>query len=60
MLTTDELAERRSGIDRRVYSYTRHIPERRKGIDRRKSKGVIKSMTTGDYNLGEPVKASHH
>lgn len=27
---------RRSGIDRRCYSYTGHIPERRSGFDRRK------------------------
>ena len=27
---------RRSGIDRRYYSYSGHIPERRSGVDRRK------------------------
>jgi hypothetical protein len=28
---------RRSGIDRRCYSYSGHIPERRNGFDRRES-----------------------
>lgn len=27
--------DRRSGIDRRRFSYSEHIPERRSGIDRR-------------------------
>ena len=27
---------RRTGIDRRHYSYSGHIPERRSGVDRRK------------------------
>ena len=29
------MKDRRSGIDRRVFSYTAHIPERRSGLDRR-------------------------
>jgi hypothetical protein len=29
--------ERRSGIERRVFSYTCHVPERRSGIDRRQA-----------------------
>jgi len=32
-------AERRSGIKRRVFSYTLHVPERRSGKERRKSLG---------------------
>lgn len=28
--------ERRSGIDRRKFTYTAHIPERRRGRDRRR------------------------
>ena len=31
--------ERRSGVDRRDYSYTRHVPERRTGDERRESQG---------------------
>ena len=34
---------RRSGGDRRKYSYTLHIPERRKGQDRRAGKDRRKS-----------------
>jgi hypothetical protein len=29
---------RRSGVDRRQYSYTLHIPERRSGLERRSGK----------------------
>ena len=42
MSSSDEMQEirdnggRRSGIDRRYYSYSGHIPERRGGEDRRK------------------------
>jgi len=32
-------ADRRSGIERRVFSYTLHIPERRSGKEQRKSLG---------------------
>jgi len=32
-------AERRSGIERRVFLYTLHIPERRSGKERRRSLG---------------------
>jgi hypothetical protein len=32
-------AGRRSGIERRVFSYTLHIPERRSGKERRRSLG---------------------
>jgi hypothetical protein len=32
-------ADRRSGIERRVFSYTIHIPERRSGKERKKSIG---------------------
>ncbi|MGD9033182.1 MAG: hypothetical protein PVJ69_20680 [Desulfobacteraceae bacterium] len=32
--------ERRSGLDRRQFTYTAHIPERRCGRDRRKHKLV--------------------
>lgn len=37
-LTSTDNGGRRSGGDRRTYSYTMHFPERRKGDDRRKSK----------------------
>jgi hypothetical protein len=30
--------ERRSGVERRVFSYSWHIPERRSGIDKRKQR----------------------
>jgi hypothetical protein len=32
-------ADRRSGIERRVFSYTLHVPEQRSGKERRKSLG---------------------
>ena len=38
---------RRSGIDRRHYSYSGHIPERRKGFDRRE---------VGDRRKTEPIQ----
>jgi hypothetical protein len=38
--------ERRSGNDRRQFTFTLHIPERRKGIDRRKSEGKEKRSKT--------------
>jgi hypothetical protein len=37
-LTSTDNCGRRSGADRRTYSYTMHFPERRSGEDRRKSK----------------------
>ena len=37
-LTSTDNGGRRSGGDRRTYSYTMHFPERRSGEDRRKSK----------------------
>ena len=37
-LTSTDNGGRRSGGDRRTYSYTMHFPERRTGEDRRKSK----------------------
>jgi len=30
------MLDRRSGVDRREFSYTVHIPERRRGAERRK------------------------
>jgi len=33
-------ADRRSGIEKRVFSYTIHIPERRSGKERRRSLGL--------------------
>ena len=38
---------RRSGSDRRNYSYTLHIPERRKGRDRRRGDNRRKFPRTG-------------
>jgi len=35
---------RRSGIDRRQFSYTKHIPERRCGPDRRNSQDRRKDI----------------
>ena len=32
---TDHPEKRRTGIERRQFSYTHHVPERRKGKDRR-------------------------
>jgi hypothetical protein len=37
-LTSTDNGGRRSGGDRRIYSYTMHFPERRSGNDRRKGK----------------------
>ena len=37
-LTSTDNGGRRSGGDRRTYSYTMHFPERRSGEERRKSK----------------------
>jgi hypothetical protein len=37
-LTSTDNGGRRSGGDRRTYSYTMHFPERRSGGDRRKKK----------------------
>jgi hypothetical protein len=37
-LTSTDNGGRRSGGDRRTYSYTMHFPERRSGEDRRKKK----------------------
>ena len=36
MLGKKDNGDRRSGTDRRYYSYSGHIPERRRGFDRRK------------------------
>ena len=33
--TSTDNGGRRSGGDRRIYSYTLHVPERRSGVDRR-------------------------
>jgi len=33
--------ERRSGIERRIFSYSWHIPERRSGADKRKQREHI-------------------
>lgn len=33
--------ERRSGIERRIFSYSWHIPERRSGTDKRKQRDCI-------------------
>jgi hypothetical protein len=34
--------ERRSGIERRHFSYSHHIPERRRGGDRKKRRGALR------------------
>jgi len=31
-------SDRRSGVDRRCFNYTNHVPERRSGEERRESK----------------------
>ena len=36
--TLDDKCGRRSGVDRRQFSYDKHIPERRSGKDRRSGK----------------------
>ena len=36
--TSTDNGGRRSGGDRRIYSYTLHVPERRDGADRREGK----------------------
>ena len=35
-MDTQSFYERRSGVERRVFSYSWHIPERRSGTDKRK------------------------
>lgn len=40
--------ERRNGYDRRIFSYTTHIPERRSGSDRRR---FLKIVTKRRYNI---------
>jgi hypothetical protein len=42
--------DRRSGNDRRQFTFTLHIPERRKGNDRRKSEGNEKKSKTSTLN----------
>jgi len=34
-VSESENGNRRCGIDRRIFSYEKHIPERRHGLDRR-------------------------
>lgn len=41
--------DKRSGIERRRFSYNAHIPERRSGLDRRNS-GVRPNITQEGYN----------
>ena len=47
-LTLTDNGGRRSGGDRRTYSYTMHFPERRSGEDRRKGKD---RRQTPRYNI---------
>jgi len=42
-VTLVETLGRRSGVDRRTFSYTCYIPERRKGMDRRSGRDRRKS-----------------
>ena len=46
---------RRTGGDRRNYSYTLHIPERRKGKDRRTGDDRRKSPRTGALSQIQPL-----
>ena len=39
--------ERRSGVERRMFSYSWHIPERRSGIDKRKCEKKPLTILTG-------------
>lgn len=39
--------ERRSGVERRMFSYSWHIPERRSGIDKRKCSEKRMTLMTG-------------
>jgi len=41
---------RRTGYDRRHYSYAVHIPERRSGLDRRRRRGTEKEKTRAFEN----------
>ena len=43
--TTEIHGGTRSGIDRRQFTYTAHIPERRSGGDRRKGLDQINAIT---------------
>ena len=40
--TSTDNGGRRSGGDRRTYSYTLHVPERRNGTDRVKAKTAVR------------------
>ena len=44
---------RRSGIDRRCYSYARHIPERRNGFDRRKLENRRQKVKVIEFGSGQ-------
>jgi len=46
---------RRTGGDRRNYSYTLHIPERRKGKDRRTGDDRRKASRTGTLSQIQPL-----
>ena len=43
---TEFQADRRSGVERREFQYTIHIPERRSGIDRRCAQNWKKQKKT--------------
>jgi hypothetical protein len=49
VFTLDDIGGRRSGFDRRQFSYGLHIPERRSGRDRRCGKDRRKDITSGMY-----------
>jgi hypothetical protein len=44
--------DRRNGYDRRIFSYTTHIPERRSGSDRRRFHKIV---TDKKYNISREL-----
>lgn len=49
VFTLDDKGGRRSGFDRRQFSYELHIPERRCGQDQRSGKDRRKAIALGMY-----------
>ena len=53
--TRNNEIERRSGIDRRQFSYAVHIPERRKDGERRRDRSQPAKKCQGPFPLLAPI-----
>ncbi len=53
MLSSTDNGDRRSGVERRKFSYTLHLPERRNGGDRRAFENHPK--TSSEKQVDEPL-----